>query len=158
RASWGKEIVIALLLAAASFVFIGALLRSRWTSRATVAPTVLVLAFLILHLVARPVLDPLFEMKTGAKAATKLIPDSEPVLAFHADETTLAIVPFYTGHSLANTETAEEAFRALVRGPATRLIVAENRAARLGPDLEAQLELARTVRLSATRTLKVYEL
>ena len=68
---------------------------ARPLGRAVALPLVLLL--LASHLLVRPLVDPVKGLKAGAIAVARSVPESEPILAFEPDETTLAVVPFYGG-------------------------------------------------------------
>jgi hypothetical protein len=115
-------------------------------------------AFLVLHGVVRPFVDPLKEMRGGVIEAAALVPPDEPLLAFSADETTLAVVPFYSGRIATNAERPVAALRALATGPAKHLLVMDKDVKRMGPALFARVALVKAVPVSATRELHVYAL
>lgn len=148
---------------AVMLVVIGAAFCARRARRlAAVSPArtlwALTVLFLVLHGVVGPLVDPLRDMSAGSKEAAALVPTDEPLVAFDADETTLAVVPFFTGRLVANVEDPSDALRALEHGPSKHLLVMDKDVKHLGAALAKRLDLVQTVRFSATRSVNVYAL
>lgn len=118
----------------------------------------LVVLFALLHAAVRPLLDPLRDLSAGSRAIAALVPGNERFLGLSSDETTLAIVPFYTGRILENVEDPEEALAALEAGETRHLVVMDKSVRKLTPALKKRLELVETVAVSATREVGVYAL
>ena len=111
--------------------------------------------------VVRAAVDRVKELRTGAVAAAALVPPDEPLLGLDCDETTLAVLPFYTGRILENFATAEEAAKALRGGPGRHLLVLqrdpEGPLQREPPAfLRNRLRLVATVPLAMDRGIAVF--
>jgi hypothetical protein len=118
----------------------------------------LVVLFALVHAAIRPLVDPAKDMAEGAAEAASLVPADEPLLVFSGDETTLAVVPFFSGRLVANAEKPADAIRALDAGPSKHLLVMDKDVKRMGTALESRVTLVRTVRFAATRDVNVYAL
>ena len=115
-------------------------------------------AFLVVHLALRPVIDPARDMSAGAREVAALVPAGEPLLGFSADETTRAVIPFYSKRILANVEKVPEVMAAFDSGTTRHLVVMDKEVRKLTPALLDRIELVKAVRLNATRVLNVYVL
>jgi 4-amino-4-deoxy-L-arabinose transferase-like glycosyltransferase len=132
--------------------------------------------YLILHGAALPLVDPPREMSAGARRIAQLVPPGEKLLSLSADETTRAIVPFYSGRILEDRggDRCEEAVaKELDAGTTKYLVVMDKDVERLPshevkdrvtgkvrrrtPDLLARLDLVEAVTVSATRVVNVYK-
>ena len=106
----------------------------------------------------RPVIDPARDMSAGAREVAALVPAGEPLLGFSADETTRAVIPFYSKRILANVEKVPEVMAAFDSGTTRHLVVMDKEVRKLTPALLDRIELVKAVRLNATRVLNVYVL
>jgi 4-amino-4-deoxy-L-arabinose transferase-like glycosyltransferase len=181
-----ETIAVQKTAALVAMIAIGALVLGPrlWAKRRLVPATAsgldlaasLVTLFLIVHGLAFPLLDPLREMSLGARTVGSLVSPGRPIVAFHPDETTRAVVPFYTGREFVTVVTVKQALAALDAG-ATHLLVQDKDRGKLYPEqrtspaktpqaeenekltaaLVARISLVETVRLNATRAVDVYE-
>jgi 4-amino-4-deoxy-L-arabinose transferase-like glycosyltransferase len=135
-----------------SAMLVGAGLGVAWLAarplRAPVVAGVLVLLALVFHAAIRPLVDPLKNLKPGALEIARAVPESEPILAFEPDETTRAVVPFYTGRILVETDEPETA---------RHLLVIDGAEKKLPDGARRGLVKIADVRLGATRRASVYE-
>ena len=116
----------------------------------------LVVLYAFLHAAVGPLIDPLRDMSAGAREIASLVPADEELLAYSADETTLAVVPFYSGRLVDNVESGGKALRGLETGVSKHLIVMDKDVPRMGQALTSRLVLVKTVRFSSTRGVNVY--
>lgn len=116
----------------------------------------LVVLYAFVHAAVGPLIDPLRDMSGGAREIASLVPADEELLAYSADETTLAVVPFYSGRVVANVEAGAKAIRAFEVGTSKHLLVMDKDVPRMGQALVSRLDLVKTVRFSATRDVNVY--
>jgi 4-amino-4-deoxy-L-arabinose transferase-like glycosyltransferase len=154
-------------------------LKRRLIPRTALGPQLaasLVTVFVVVHGAALPLFDPAKRMAEGARRVAELVPPGEKLLAISADETTRAILPFYTGrilHDWGGDWSAEQVAKEFDKGTARYLIVADDdvdelsprkvrdpvtNRVRTTPDLAARLELVEAVQVNATRVLHVYAL
>jgi 4-amino-4-deoxy-L-arabinose transferase-like glycosyltransferase len=135
-----------------SAMLVGAGLGVAWVAakplRASAVAGAFVLLALVFHAAIRPLIDPLKNLKPGALEIARAVPAEEPILAFAPDETTRAVVPFYTGRILVETDEPETAGHLVVTDSAEKKLP---EAARHG------LVKVADVRLGATRKASVYE-
>jgi 4-amino-4-deoxy-L-arabinose transferase-like glycosyltransferase len=115
--------------------------------RAPVPAGVLVLFVLVVQAVIRPLVDPLKNLKPGALEIARSVPGDDPILAFAPDETTRAVVPFYSGRILSETKEPETA---------RHLVLIDSAEKKLPAAARAGLVKVADVRLGATRTASVY--
>jgi hypothetical protein len=115
--------------------------------RASVVAGVLVLFALLVHTAIRPLIDPLKDLKPGALEIARAVPEDEPILAFAPDETTRAVIPFYSGRILAETKEPETA---------RHLVVIDSAEKKLPEPARQGLVKIADVRLGATRRASVY--
>jgi len=121
----------------------------------------LVTVFVVVYGVAMPLMDPVKRMAEGAKRVAELVPREEILLSFEADETTRAILPFYTGRLLEDRcgkGAAEEIAKEFDAGTTRHLLVMDKYADNLPPPLLARLALVEDVQVNATRVIHVYAL
>jgi 4-amino-4-deoxy-L-arabinose transferase-like glycosyltransferase len=121
----------------------------------------LVTVFVVVHAAAMPLMDPVKRMTEGAKRVAELVPRDEILLSFEADETTRAILPFYTGRRLLNRagkKAAENIAKEFEAGTTRHLIVMDKYADDLPRPLLARLALVEDVQVNATRVIHVYAL
>jgi 4-amino-4-deoxy-L-arabinose transferase-like glycosyltransferase len=104
----------------------------------------------------QPFLDPLKDMSDGARRSMSVVPDDEPLLGLALDETTRAIIPYYTGRLVRNVATTAEALDALERGPSKHLVVMDNGEQNIDAALRVRLQPIAREKLDAARTLNVY--
>ena len=151
-------------VAASGFRLVVLALFAAWTvrelRRPRLGPSVALLAvvtFFVLHFSARELLDPFRDMSDGARRIEALSAD-RPLLAFSADETTLAVIPFYSStHVLVlNSENPAFLLERLRSGRSKHLLVMDKDVRKLSKELRKGLVLRETVRLSATREVAVY--
>ncbi len=116
--------------------------------RAPVVAGALVLLALVFHAALRPLIDPLKNLEPGALEIARAVPESEPILAFAPDETTRAVVPFYSGRILVETDEPETA---------RHLVVIDSAEKKLPEEARRGLVKIADVRLGATRRASVYE-
>jgi 4-amino-4-deoxy-L-arabinose transferase-like glycosyltransferase len=145
------EVVRKDLLLVDSAMLAGAGLGVAWLAakplRAPVVAGVLVLFALVVHAALRPLVDPLKNLKPGALEIARAIPETEPILAFAPDETTRAVVPFYSGRILSEAKDPASA---------RHLVVTDSAEKKLPEEVRRGLVKVADVRLGATRTASVY--
>ena len=93
---------------------------------------------------------------TSSIEIARSVPAEEPLLGFALDETTRAIVPFYSGRILRDVDRPERALAELEAGPARHLVVTEAGESRLPAEEKRSLRPVASVRLGATRRVTVY--
>jgi 4-amino-4-deoxy-L-arabinose transferase-like glycosyltransferase len=155
-----------------------------WAKRRLIPPAArglqlaasLVTFYVLLQGAAYPLLDPAKSMADGARRVAEVVPPGEKLLAISADETTRAILPFYTGRVLydwGGAWRAEKVAKEFDAGTARYLIVSDRDAedlsprkvrdrttdrVRTTPNLASRLRLVESVKVNATRVLHVYAL
>jgi len=112
--------------------------------------------FLVWSCVVQPFIDPLKNMSDGARRSMDEVPASEPLLGLALDETTRAIIPYYTGRFIHNVARPEEALDALRNGPSKHLVVMESAEHEIDAGLRVHLSTPVRKRLDAGRALNVY--
>jgi 4-amino-4-deoxy-L-arabinose transferase-like glycosyltransferase len=140
-----------------SVLWIAARSRTRsvpWLARASAIAALA--AFSIWLCAVQPFIDPLKDMSRGARESMADVPASEPLLGLALDETSRAVIPYYTGRLIRNVSTPEEAIEALKRGPSKHLVVMDNGDQNVSPELRADLRAVSKRRLDAARALNVY--
>jgi hypothetical protein len=132
--------------------------------RAAVAIAAMVFLF---HAGGRPLIDrPVNDMEQGAIELARAVPESEEMLAVAPDETTRAVVPFYTGRMLRPVRppphpkgTPPGPLRTpgpLGTTPWRYLVVIDSSEPSIDAETRAHLHLERTVALNGERTVHVY--
>ncbi len=104
----------------------------------------------------RPLIDPAKDLREGALEIARSVPADEPLLGFAIDETTRAVVPFYTGRILRSVETPDRALAELESGPARHLVVTESAEKKLDEATRRRLVKVTSVRFNPTRTATLY--
>jgi len=128
--------------------------RDQPLARAVAIPLLLLL--LSSHLLVRPLLDPVKELKTGALAVARAVPADEPLLAFAPDETTLAVVPFYGGRKVVELP-RENLLAEMARRGARHLLVMDDGFGRVPEAARAHLKPVRAIEFTPTRALLLLE-
>jgi 4-amino-4-deoxy-L-arabinose transferase-like glycosyltransferase len=106
----------------------------------------------VAQLLVRPMIDPQKNMRPGVLELSASIPAGEELVGYDLDETTLAVVPFYSGRLLRDLRTAGDP----VRRP-RHLVVLEKRRAKLPAELANLYDFEHTVPVPG-RDLAVYRL
>jgi hypothetical protein len=104
----------------------------------------------------RPLIDPIKDLRAGSLEIARSVPAAEPLLGFALDETTRAVVPFYSGRLLRDVDRPERALLELAAGPSRHVVVTESAEGKLTEELRRNLTKTAAVRLSATRTVTIY--
>ncbi len=120
------------------------------------AAAVLSLFTLVFHAGLRPLIDPIKDLRAGSLEIARAVPAGEPLLGFALDETTRAVVPFYTGRILRDVDRPELALAELEAGPSRHLLVMESAEQKLPEEERRRLRPVASVRLSATRSVTLY--
>jgi hypothetical protein len=71
----------------------------------------------------RPLVDPAKDLRPSTSDLARLVPADEPMLGLNLDETTIAVVPYFTGRTLANVDEAADALARLDAGPVRHLVI-----------------------------------
>jgi 4-amino-4-deoxy-L-arabinose transferase-like glycosyltransferase len=120
-----------------------------------------VLLYLVVHAAAYPLLDPFRNMSEGSRRIAALVPPQEKFVILDSDETTVSVVPFYSGRILvdiAGKAGPEKLLKMLDSGETRHFVVMQNDRDKLTPALRERVELVETVRVSASRDVDVYAL
>ncbi|MBK7642141.1 MAG: glycosyltransferase family 39 protein [Planctomycetes bacterium] len=118
-----------------------------------------VLAFtFVAQLVLRPVIDRQKNMRPGVLELSASIPAGEELVGYDLDETTLAVVPFYSGRLLRELRQGGDPVRVPDPSRSCHLIVLEKRRAKLPPELASRYDYEHTVQLVEGRELAVYRM
>lgn len=112
----------------------------------------------VAQLVLRPLIDPLKDMQPGVQELDASIPAGEPLCGFDLDETTLAVVPFYSGRLLRELRPEADPVRMLVKTGSRHLVLLQKHRDELPPAFEGKLDLEHTVELVPGRALDIYRL
>jgi 4-amino-4-deoxy-L-arabinose transferase-like glycosyltransferase len=107
----------------------------------------------VAQLLGRPMIDPQKNMRPGVLELSASIPAGEELVGYDLDETTLAVVPFYSGRLLRDLRTAGD--------PVLRprhLVVLEKHRAKLPAELADLYDYEHEVVLVEGRELAVYRL
>jgi 4-amino-4-deoxy-L-arabinose transferase-like glycosyltransferase len=129
--------------------------RRRALATAIGAPLLLLL--LASHALVRPLLDPVKGLRAGALAAAAAVPAGEPLLSFDADETTLAVLPFYSGRIVRDVA-PERVVEEMERSGARHLLTMEYSLRKLPEAARARLAVVRTLAFTPTRSIVLLEL
>jgi 4-amino-4-deoxy-L-arabinose transferase-like glycosyltransferase len=151
--------VLALLAGAAGVLAIASVVRSRRAAVAALArSTVLAIgaALLVWLCALKPFVDPIKGIGESTRAAMSDVPASEPLLGLGLDETTRAVIPFYTQRFIRSVPTSAQAIDVLSEGSARHLVVMANAEQLIDPALRAHLHQVSQKKLSANRVLNVY--
>lgn len=128
--------------------------RSQPLARAVAWPLLLLL--LVSHLLVRPLVDPVKGLKAGAIAVARSVPESEPLLAFEPDETTLAVVPFYGGRLVR--EVKGDRWREELAAAHSNHLLVMDHALQKVPGLSEANVTIRRIDFTPTRALLLVEL
>ena len=155
----GREV----LLAAAACLAIGALwigwlaTRRSEASAAARSFAAALLAFtFVVQAGLRPLIDPAKDLREGSLEIARSVPADEPLLGFALDETTRAVVPFYTGRLVRNVEPFERALAELESGPSRHLLVTESAEKKLDEAARRRLVKVTSVRFNPNRSATLY--
>ena len=141
-------------VAAASYA---ARASSLTSERLTVAVARCALAtILVWHGVLTPLIDPLKDMRDGTRELVSRVPAAEPLLGISLDETTRAIIPYYSGRLVENAPSSEHALAKLSSGACHHLFVMPVAEPQLDPALSARLHLVEHKMLNANRSLDLF--
>jgi 4-amino-4-deoxy-L-arabinose transferase-like glycosyltransferase len=155
----GGEVLLAAAACLATLALWVAWLATR-RSEAAAAARSFAAALLAFTFVAqaglRPLIDPAKDLREGALEIARSVPESEPLLGLALDETTRAVVPFYTGRLIRSVETSERALAELESGPARHLVVQEGAERRLDEATRKRLSKVAAVRFNPTRSATLY--
>lgn len=110
----------------------------------------------VAQLVLRPVVDTLKSMREGVLELSASIPPDEELVGYDLDETTLAVVPFYSGRLLRDLEAEGDPVRVPDPQRSRHLVLLQKRRANLPPELAQHYDYEHTVELVAGRELAVY--
>ncbi len=123
-------------------------------------PTLLAaaLAFtLVAQLVLRPMIDPQKNMRPGVLELAASIPAGEELVGYDLDETTLAVVPFYSGRLLRDLWPEGDPVRVPDPSRSRHLLLLAKRRDRLPPELASRYDFEHTVFVPG-RELAVYRM
>jgi len=124
---------------------------------ATAIAAPLLLLLLASHTLVRPLLDPVKGLRAGALAAAAAVPAGEPLLSFDADETTLAVLPFYSGRNLRDVA-PDRVVEEMERVGARHLLTMDYSLRKLSEPARARLAVVRTLAFTPTRSIVLLEL
>jgi hypothetical protein len=140
-----------LALAALGILFVAV---RRAASARSIALAALGFALLV-HAGLLPLIDPVKDLRRGALEVSS---SDGPLLGFQLDETTLAVVPFYSGRLVRNLEQPERVLPELERGPPRDLLLVPGAERRLDAETLRRLEKVKDVSFNPTRSLSIYRL
>ncbi len=127
---------------------------SSGVKHAVAAALVLVFAW---HAAGRPFADPVKSMRDGALRVAAAVPAGEELLGLSLDETTIAVVPFYSGRTIRNVETWKAAREQFDAGRTRHLVVMDKHVERkLGERARTELDPVARLRFAETRELWVF--
>ena len=112
----------------------------------------------VAQLVLRPVVDKQKNMRAGVLELSESIPAGEELVGYDLDETTLAVVPFYSGRLLRDLRQAGDPVRVPDPRRSRHLVLMQRRSIQLPPELASLYDFEHTVELVAGRELAVYRL
>jgi hypothetical protein len=95
-------------------------------------------------------------MRDGTRELVARVPENEPLLGVSLDETTRAIIPYYSGRLVENAASSEHALAKLSSGSARHLFVMPVAEPQLDPALRARLHLVEHKMLNANRSLDLF--
>jgi 4-amino-4-deoxy-L-arabinose transferase-like glycosyltransferase len=110
------------------------------------------------QLVLRPILDTRKSMRAGVLELSASIPSGEELVGYDLDETTLAVVPFYSGRLLRDLRRAGDPVQMPDPRRSRHLVLLQKRRDRLPPGLAGLYDCVHTVELVEGRELAVYRL
>ncbi len=110
----------------------------------------------VAQLLVRPMLDPLKSMREGVLELSASIPPGEELVGYDLDETTLAVVPFYSGRLLRDLRQPGDPVRVPDPSRSLHLVLLQKRRTELPPELAQHYDYEHTVELVAGRELAVY--
>jgi 4-amino-4-deoxy-L-arabinose transferase-like glycosyltransferase len=147
---------IAAACVAAVIGLVAAWCSTRPRSRAAACASLALATFLFWHAVLTPFIDPLKDMRDGTRELVARVPENEPLLGVSLDETTRAIIPYYSGRLVENAASSEHALAKLSSGSARHLFVMPVAEPQLDPALRARLHLVEHKMLNANRSLDLF--
>lgn len=112
--------------------------------------------FLLAHLAARPLMNPVKSLRAGALAIDAAVPGGGPIAGFEPDELTVSVVGFYADRTVLDVA-RREMLPLLRAGPARRIVVLDKREDDVPENLRAVLRPVGRIELSTTRDVAVYE-
>lgn len=154
-----RMIVVAAAAFVAGVLALVSAFRFRHASIAFVAATTtasVLVAVFTAHAAVAPLIDPVKDMSSGAREVGLAVPAEEPLLGVFLDETTRAVLPYYSGRIVSNAVDSSQASALLTTGSAHHLIVMEQQDSKLDPGLRARLRPVARVSLTPARVLIVY--
>ena len=150
-------VVVALLASGACILWLAFRPNSQsLRMRSAAAVTGVGLAFFLWHSALTPAIDSFKDMSRGARELAKAVPDEEQLIGLALDETTRAVVPFYSQRLIRSLATPTMAIDELDAGTSHHLVIMDRPGTRMDAQLIDRLHAVRTVRLSATRSVTVY--
>jgi len=123
---------------------------ARWTSAAALA------TFLMWMCVVQPFLDPLKDMTERTREIVARVPADERLLGVALDETTRAIIPYFTGRFVTNAPDMEAALTELSAGTSRHLFAMPGAEEGFDPALRKHLRLVEHKLLNASRALDLF--
>ena len=156
-ATAGIAAAVAVGIAAAAGVLLVGWRARRWSPNDLALATcgVLLGAFVASAALVRPLLGAEKDLSGRAAEVARATPGDEDLLGLYVDETTVAVLPFYTGRVVRQVDTARAAVSLLDEGGFPYVLVPERDVARLGP-LRRRLTLVTSVPWSRGRNLLVF--
>jgi 4-amino-4-deoxy-L-arabinose transferase-like glycosyltransferase len=112
----------------------------------------------VAQLALRPMIDPQKNMRAGVLELSASIPGNEELVGYDLDETTLAVVPFYSGRLLRDLRQAGDPVRVPDPQRSRHLVLLQKRRAKLPPELASLYDYEHTVELLSGRELDVYRM
>jgi len=112
----------------------------------------------VAQLVLRPMIDPLKSMQPGVQELSSSLPPGEPLFGYDLDETTLAVVPFYSGRLLRDLLPERDPVQVILQSGSRHLVLIHKRRDKLPPALADRFDLQHSVELLPGRSLDVYRL
>jgi hypothetical protein len=112
----------------------------------------------VAQLALRPMIDPQKNMRAGVLELSASIPEAEELVGYDLDETTLAVVPFYSGRLLRDLRQAGDPVRVPDPQRSRHLVLLQKRRTQLPPELASLFDYEHTVELVPGRALDVYRM